>query len=163
MTNFDKESVTKTKFYKDFDKWNDYKKSLENKTSDLKKINYTKTLPITIYISYNYREGEVWYASVGINLGTEICGKNENFSRPVLILKKFGKNFICLPLTSVKPKNVNFYEDISYFDQFKEIYTESYVLLTIPKSFDIIRLVRRIRRLKDFKFEEIKNRFKSLL
>ncbi len=31
--------------------------------------------------------GDIWWASLGINVGSEINGKNENFSRPILILK----------------------------------------------------------------------------
>ena len=47
------------------------------------------------------REGEVWWCSFGENVGIEINGKSQRFSRPVLILKKLSKlGFIGIPLTS---------------------------------------------------------------
>lgn len=35
-----------------------------------------------------FNEREVWWASVGINIGNEVDGKNGYFERPVLVLKK---------------------------------------------------------------------------
>jgi hypothetical protein len=48
-----------------------------------------------------FKEGEIWWCSVGENVGTEINGKSDYFTRPVLIFKKFGtESFFGLPLTS---------------------------------------------------------------
>ena len=33
-------------------------------------------------------EGEIWWSAVGENVGVEINGKGDVFSRPVLIMKK---------------------------------------------------------------------------
>ena len=50
----------------------------------------------------NFREGDIWWCSLGLNLGYEEDGKNENFERPVVVIKKFNKDiFIGLPLSSV--------------------------------------------------------------
>ena len=38
-------------------------------------------------------EGEIWWASVGENVGSEINGKSNLFSRPVIIYKKLSHNF----------------------------------------------------------------------
>jgi mRNA interferase MazF len=47
------------------------------------------------------KEGDVWWYAAGENVRTEINGKSERFSRPVLIVKKFGKySFWGVPLTS---------------------------------------------------------------
>ena len=35
------------------------------------------------------KEGEVWMTSLGRNIGFEQNGSGDNFSRPVLIIKKF--------------------------------------------------------------------------
>ena len=32
------------------------------------------------------REQEIWWCSIGLNVGTEIYGKGEDFARPVLII-----------------------------------------------------------------------------
>lgn len=72
---------------KDFDSWNNLKKNINNR--DL------------IYTS----EREVWFCSVGLNVGSEQDGKNENYERPVLVIKKVTLNtFIGVPLTSNKKK-----------------------------------------------------------
>ena len=70
---------------KDFDSWNKEKKSLENIGHDI----------------LSFHEREIWWCSIGINLGDEQDGKNELFERPVLILKKYSKDMcFVLPLTT---------------------------------------------------------------
>ena len=69
---------------KDFDNWGVVKKRL-NCIRNLRTFN----------------EREIWWCSVGLNIGYEIYGKNELFNRPVLIIKKFSSSiFLGLPLTS---------------------------------------------------------------
>lgn len=41
-----------------------------------------------------FREREIWWCSVGINIGDEEDGKNNLFERPVLILKKFNERIV---------------------------------------------------------------------
>ena len=49
------------------------------------------------------RQGEIWWVGVGENVGVEINGKSEYFSRPVLVLKKLSRyGFMGIPLTSQK-------------------------------------------------------------
>ena len=38
-----------------------------------------------------FREKEVWWVALGVNIGFEQDGKGEEFRRPILILKKFKK------------------------------------------------------------------------
>lgn len=46
-------------------------------------------------------EGQVWWASLGENIGFEINGKDKNFVRPVLIFKKLSRHFyFVIPLTT---------------------------------------------------------------
>ena len=46
-------------------------------------------------------EGEIWWCGIGQNVGVEINGKSQYFTRPVLIIKKLGRfGFIGVPLTS---------------------------------------------------------------
>lgn len=37
-----------------------------------------------------FSEGQIWWAALGKNVGVEINGKNKDFSRPVVILKKLS-------------------------------------------------------------------------
>lgn len=56
-----------------------------------------------------FHEGEVWWTHVGENVGSELNGKGSDFLRPVLVFKKFNKNFFFgIPLTS-KTKTGLFY------------------------------------------------------
>lgn len=69
---------------KDFDSWNDKKKKIE--TSSVSKF-------------YNTRE--IWWCSLGINVGYEQDGMGKDYQRPVLILKGISKNTcIVIPLTT---------------------------------------------------------------
>ncbi len=46
-------------------------------------------------------EGDIWWASLGENIGYEISGKSKLFSRPVIIFRKLSKNFyLIIPLTT---------------------------------------------------------------
>ncbi len=54
-----------------------------------------------------FKEGEIWWCSIGLNIGTEIFGKGQKFTRPVLIFKKFNKDsFLGIPLTSRSKEGV---------------------------------------------------------
>lgn len=46
-------------------------------------------------------QGQIWWASLGENVGKEINGKSDLFTRPVLIFKKLSRDFyLVIPLTS---------------------------------------------------------------
>lgn len=52
-----------------------------------------------------FKEREVWWCSIGMNIGVEIYGKGKKFTRPVLIFRKFNKDsFLGIPFTS-QPKD----------------------------------------------------------
>src|SRR5262249_33753522 len=53
-----------------------------------------------------FREGEIWWAHLGVNIGYESDGKHENFARPVIVLRKYNKySFLALPLTTSEKPN----------------------------------------------------------
>ena len=53
---------------------------------------------------FYFKPREIWYASLGVNIGFETDGKNDKFERPVLIIRVFSADVLwILPLTS---KNV---------------------------------------------------------
>jgi mRNA interferase MazF len=83
---------------KDYDRWNKEKKSLE-----------------TIgHGSLSFHEREVWWCSIGINLGDEQDGKNELFERPVLVIKKFNNKIAwVLPMTT-KEKDGIYYHNLEH-------------------------------------------------
>ena len=73
---------------KKYDSWNGQKKDLAESED------YTK-----IY----FREGDIWWCSLGINIGSEVYGKGAYFRRPILIVKKLSSDLcIAVPITSQK-------------------------------------------------------------
>ena len=54
-------------------------------------------------------EGDVWWASIGENVGSEIGGKNNLYSRPVIILKKLAHGFYFVIPTTTKEKSGTWY------------------------------------------------------
>jgi mRNA interferase MazF len=75
---------------KNYSTWMKRKSDIENKKSTL----YTHVR-------------EIWWCSIGLNVGAEIDGKNENFERPVIILKVYNKEtLLVLPLTTKQNDNL---------------------------------------------------------
>jgi len=51
-----------------------------------------------------FKEGELWWAHVGENVGSEVNGKGKTFTRPVVVLRKLSVHtFLAVP-TSTKAK-----------------------------------------------------------
>ncbi|MCX6755647.1 MAG: type II toxin-antitoxin system PemK/MazF family toxin [Candidatus Nomurabacteria bacterium] len=122
---------------KSFDDWNILKKELENRN--------------TIYVS----ERDIWFCSVGINVGSEQDGKHELFERPVLVLKKVSLNtFIGLPLTSIKKKG-------SWYVEIKS--TNSSAIIPQIRLFDTKRLTRKIGVILIEEFENIRYEVKKYI
>ena len=77
---------------KDFDGWNKTKKSLNSKPK-----------------STNAYARELWWCALGTNIGAEADGKNNNFERPVLIIKIYNKEtLLVLPVTSKEKEDRSF-------------------------------------------------------
>lgn len=130
------------KYLKDFDRWNIKKKELE-KTDK------------TLY----YYEREIWWCSLGVNIGYEEDGKNDKFERPILILKTFGnRTFWMLPLTSKIKENPYYYkcklEDQEYI---------SCIVLSQIKLISEKRLIRKLTMLPKEDFQKIKDEIKRFL
>ena len=84
-------------------------------------------------------------------------GKNQNFERPVLILKKFDEsNFLGLPISSQKSDSDLFY-NLFYKDE------ETYLSLKQIRYLNIKRLSRLIRRLNEKEFNLIKQKIINFL
>ncbi len=80
----------------EFDVWNKIKKNID---AD----NYTQT---------NFPQSqEVWLCMLGKNVGSEQNGGRSNFSRPVIVIKKFSnKIYWVVPLSS-KQKDLDYYHN----------------------------------------------------
>lgn len=75
----------------DFDRWNRLKKATDA-------IDEAGRL--------FYREGEIWWVRLGKNVGYEFDGKSQEFTRPVIVLKKYNQySFLAAPLTTTQKPN----------------------------------------------------------
>lgn len=126
---------------KDFQKWHTEKSHLH----------HDKARPF-------FHEREVWFASVGANVGFEQDGRGEQFLRPVIILRKFN-NEVCwtIPLTK-NPKKGKYYFSFQFSEDSKSTAILSQIRLTDAK-----RLQYKIGDVKEKDFSEIKRKLTQLL
>lgn len=69
---------------KDFDTWNTLKKHIDQKQ----------------FLAFVHAR-EVWWCSLGLNVGHEQDGKHAAFERPILVLRKFNReSVLVVPITS---------------------------------------------------------------
>ncbi|MEN9582524.1 MAG: hypothetical protein RL641_478 [Candidatus Parcubacteria bacterium] len=104
-----------------------------------------------------FKEAEVWWCSLGENVGYEVNGKSKLFSRPVIILKKLSHYvFIGIPL-STKTRDGTWYVSITHRDQNVTANISQLRLL------DFRRLSSKNGELDRADFDKIKKRLKALL
>lgn len=125
-------------YEKDFDGWNRKKQQ----------INLSKKEPF-------FNERDIWWCSLGINIDTEMDGKNELYERPVLILKKINQRSAWILPVSTKYKNN------SYIYQLKN--SQSCVSISQWKNISAKRLIRKEGRISIDEFAHIIIRIKFLL
>jgi mRNA interferase MazF len=90
------------------------------------------------YRSSQINEGEVYWCSLGENIGDEENGKGAEFSRPVLILKKFNNNiFLGIPM-STKNKESKYYVTVRLQDSIRS------VIISQIRILDTKRLMKKI-------------------
>ena len=125
---------------KDFDGWIMVKKEVHNSER-----------------THNFKKGEIWWSSVGENVGSEICGKGKTFSRPVIIFRKLDKySFWAIPLT-LKPHKGSWYVPFE-FDSRKETAVISQV-----EYMSVYRLYRKMGQLSNLDYQRIYEGFRELL
>jgi mRNA interferase MazF len=104
-----------------------------------------------------FHEREIWWCAVGTNLGFEIDGKNEQRTRPVLIVKTFNKHFLwVVPLTS-KPKEGIYYVPVTHEGQ------TSYLVLSQLRAISSKRLLRQLWTMPHKPFDEVRERLRNFL
>lgn len=108
-------------------------------------------------VPFYFREREIWWASLGANIGYEEEGKNDNFERPILILKKFNRFMLWgVPLTS-KNKTSRYYYQFEYKGKkFSAILSQLRVISSK-------RLLRKVWTLSEPDFNGVKDGIKKLL
>ena len=126
--------------HKDYKNWMGVKAGINDK-EEILKIN----------------EGDVVWAAMGENVGVEIDGKSEKYSRPVVILKKHtARCFTGTPLTS-KPHKGTWYKTFKFQNK-KQI-----AVLMQTRLMDTARVYGRIGRLSKHDYELIRSAYIKLI
>jgi mRNA interferase MazF len=98
-------------------------------------------------------ERDVWWASVGENVGSEMNGKSERFSRPVLILRKLAHGFFLVAPTTTQVREGTWYVHVRLQNQ------DEYVCLNQIRTIDYRRLSSKLGQIDTDNFETVRERF----
>ncbi len=125
---------------KDFDRWNEIKKRIDVREK---------------LIFCNRRE--IWWCSLGLNVGVEEDGKNQLFERPVLIIKVFNDRMLRVAPLTGKTKEDQHHITINYNNR------SGSVILSQLKTISSKRLSRKLCRLDEEQFAKVIERLKQNL
>ena len=127
---------------KDFQKWHSEKAS----------IHHDKKRPF-------FHIREVWFCSLGANVGFEQDGGGEKYLRPVLILRKFNNEVLwVLPFTKHEKKGRYYFSVMISHST-----TPSAVILSQIRLIDAKRLRSKLGDISEKDFLEVKKRLQALL
>ena len=126
---------------KDYSKWHTQKTT----------INHDKDRP-------HFHEREIWFCSLGANIGFEQDGRGDEYLRPVVIVRKFN-NQVCLaiPLTKNEKKGIHYFS-FSYQNEFI-----STAILSQVRLIDAKRLEYKSGNILESDFQQLKQKLKQLL
>lgn len=106
--------------------------------------------------NFFFKEREVWWCSLGLNVGDEQDGKNQLFNRPVLVVKKFNNNlFYGLPMSTKNKKN-------PYYHQIELQGRVVSIILCQLRTLDKKRLQRRLGTVHPSDFNKVCENMKKL-
>ncbi|HEY4489232.1 MAG TPA: type II toxin-antitoxin system PemK/MazF family toxin [Candidatus Paceibacterota bacterium] len=124
---------------KDFDEWNARKKSLHESEKEVL-----------------FHEREIWWCSLGVNVGYEQDGAHNLFERPVLVIKKFNHHVLwVVPLTRTNKENP-YYTPVTVGD------LNSSVILSQLRLISANRLQRYMRKLPHEQFKKVVDAIQGL-
>jgi len=126
---------------KDYDKWNNKKIGLNDHNPRL-----------------FFQEREVWFTSLGANIGSEQDGKGSEFLRPVIVIKKFNNEIFWGIPTTKHYKPSPYYLRCEYN---KGKYTNA--ILSQLRLIDCKRIKYPIGHISESDFLEMRNRIKLFL
>ena len=128
-------------YTKDFQGWTSVKESVQRKSGS----------------PPGYKEREIWWAQLVVNVGDEQDGRGAAFARPVLVIKGFSKYLVwAVPLTSNPKIGVYYYP----FLLNGKIET---AILSQLKTLDVRRFTDRIGVLDEQSFKILKKKLVDLL
>ena len=105
-----------------------------------------------------YHEREVWWCSLGVNVGFEQDGTGKNYDRPVLVIKGFNAQvFFGVALTGKKQQS-KYHIPVGKIEG-----REASVILSQVRLIDTRRLIRKASTLDETTFETVTEGIKDTL
>ena len=128
-----------------FDKWNEVKKQTSTKSRKL-----------------GIKPREIFWVKIGHNLGSEEYGKDKDFTRAVIIIRKLTHDlFIGIPLTS-SLKNNDYFHKFSYINKTRGNIDNSAMILQL-RTFSIKRVLSKIGMVNKEDFTKIVEKTQRLI
>jgi len=125
---------------KKYNDWNRVKQTTQKKSKEL-----------------FFKERDVFWAKLGENIGFEQNGKGEEFTRPVVIVKKYSTNmFLAIPL-STTIRNGSFFFQFTFKDK------TSTALLVQNRLMSSKRLSKKIGKIDEVNFKLMKEKLIDLI
>lgn len=110
---------------RNFDDWNKEKKRLEDFG----------------FSNFVFHEREIWWCSIGINLGDEQDGKNQLHERPVLVFRKFNNKIAWVLPMSTKQKEGIYYHVLEYEGKIFSVILSQLRLVSVKRFRRFIRKI----------------------
>jgi mRNA interferase MazF len=101
---------------------------------------------------------EIWWCSLGVNIGFEQDGTGKNFDRPVIVVRKFNENVFWGAALIGRKKEGTFYFPIGMIAD-----REASVVLSQIRIIDIGRLIRKIVTIDERTFGNLKSALRRAL
>lgn len=125
---------------KDFEKWNEEKKKIDDAAARI-----------------FFHERDVWWCSLGANIGFEQDGRGNQFARPILVFKKFNNEvFWAIPL-STKIKKGKFYVTIELGDSVPRV-----AIISQLRLMDAKRLIDKLGVMREDNYKLIEKAVTNL-
>jgi len=138
MEKFTKESIA-------FDKWNNVKKATQQNKRKL-----------------GIKPREIFWVKIGQNIGSEEYGKDEDFTRPVIIIRKLTHDlFIGVPITS-SIKNNDYFHKFNYTNKTRGNVENTAMILQL-RTFSIKRVLSKIGKINQEDFNKIVEKSQRLI
>ncbi len=131
---------------KQFDKWNEVKKSTDSVT-----------------FHYKIKPREVFWFKIGQNIGHEEFGKGKEFVRPVIVIRQLTSDlFVGVPTTTSKKQDNDYFHNINYLNKKKEE-VHSVAMLLQMKTFSKKRLLSKMGTISKDEFDVIVEKLKQVI
>lgn len=131
--------MTKTKQH--FDNWNIEKQN----------AHFDKQRPF-------YHEREIWWCSLGINIGSEQDGTGKNYDRPVIIIKGFNRDVFLAAALTGKRRDGKYYFYLGKIEG-----RDATAVLSQIRLVDAKRLVRKITTIDKELFAKLKSALQAVI